>query len=144
MKKMTISNSLLFGLAKLKKGPHLNYPYIKPTTTDPSIPVAWSIYPRRALSLSRRRICETYLVLDPSSIILFWNRYLWNIFCLIVKCICLNLFALILLSFVVILLNKEALNYLLYHKALFSSFLKFFRDIVAHSFVCGNYCPIMN
>ena len=48
------------------------------------------------------------------AIILFWNHLLWNIFCFIMKCICLNLFASILLSFVVILLNKQALNHLLY------------------------------
>jgi len=29
-------------------------------------------------------------------------------------------------------------------RALFSFFLKFFRDTVAVSFVCGNYCPIID
>jgi len=70
---MTISNSLLLWLAKLKKVPHLNYSYIKPTT-DTSIPGARCLHHVDAsvkhilfwnhhlLFYFEIIICETYFV----------------------------------------------------------------------------------
>jgi hypothetical protein len=97
--KMMISNSLPFGLAKLKK------------TSTPQLPLHQTNSVHEGLApLFRTSFYFGIYLLSFYFGTIIYETY----FVLIMKCICLNLFASILLSFTVILLNKQALNHLLY------------------------------